>query len=47
MADRKHLAYRSAGRGTSFSSSTKGEPLKDLNKKASGGLLFLLLVMAV
>src|ERR1700723_2633243 len=46
MADRKHPLYGPASRGTSGSSSPKGEPLKDLDKKASGGLLFLLLVMA-
>jgi protein-S-isoprenylcysteine O-methyltransferase Ste14 len=37
---------QAAKRGTSGSSSAKGQPSKDLNKKASGGLLFLLLVMA-
>ena len=37
---------QAASRGTSGSSSAKGGPSKDLNKKAFGGLLFLLLVMA-
>jgi protein-S-isoprenylcysteine O-methyltransferase Ste14 len=37
---------RAVSRGTSRSSSAKGGPSKDLNRKASGGLLFLLLVMA-
>jgi protein-S-isoprenylcysteine O-methyltransferase Ste14 len=37
---------QAASPDTSGSSSTKSGPLKDLNKKASGGLLFLLLVMA-
>src|ERR1700686_3245606 len=35
-----------AFRGTSGSSMAEGGPSKDLNKKAFGGLLFLLLVMA-
>ncbi len=37
---------QTASPGTSGSSSTKGGPLKELYKKAAGGLLFLLLVMA-
>ena len=37
---------QAASRGASGSSSAKGGWSKDLNKKASGGLLFLLLVMA-
>src|SRR5271165_1385334 len=37
---------QAASRGASRSSSAKGGPSKDLNKRASGGLLFLLLVMA-
>jgi protein-S-isoprenylcysteine O-methyltransferase Ste14 len=35
-----------ASRGTAGSSNAKRGPSKDLNKKAAGGLLFLLLVMA-
>jgi protein-S-isoprenylcysteine O-methyltransferase Ste14 len=37
---------QAASRGTSCSSSAEGEPSKDLNNKAFGGLVFLLLVMA-
>jgi protein-S-isoprenylcysteine O-methyltransferase Ste14 len=37
---------RAASSGTSGGPSTKAEPLRELYKKASGGLLFLLLVMA-
>jgi protein-S-isoprenylcysteine O-methyltransferase Ste14 len=37
---------QAAFRGTSGSSMAEGGPSKDLNKKAFGGLLFLLLVMA-
>src|SRR5580704_7278144 len=36
----------SENRGTSCSSSAEGRPSKDLHRKAFGGLLFLLLVMA-
>ncbi len=37
---------QAAGPGTSGSPGTKSGPLKDLNRRASGGLLFSLLVMA-
>jgi protein-S-isoprenylcysteine O-methyltransferase Ste14 len=37
---------QSENRGTSCSSSAEGRPSKDLHRKAFGGLLFLLLVMA-
>jgi hypothetical protein len=37
---------QAASPGTSGSSGTNSGPSKDLTKKASGGLLFLLLVMA-
>ncbi len=43
MAENENQA---ACRGTFGSSSAEGRPPKDLNKKAFGGLLFLLLVMA-